>query len=175
MTIFTSRLTKGALLSCLWILASCSSFADNSLQGIKLEKPNGDILKVHNVHIGSAPDRVNVRVLMDDLEPGSHLILEVIPVVGMTDWVKNEGITDVELLAKSQVSMPAFYSKKIELKGNEKEVLEGIDVREIIKYYAGKHLWPSNILFKASLSMTKHETDLSNNFVEISLPVTPVD
>ncbi len=176
MTISTSRLTKGVLLPCLWLFASCSSFADNSLQNIKLEKSNGDILTVHNVHLGSAPDKVNVKVLIGDLAPGSHLVLEVIPIVGRTDWVKNEGITDVKLLEKSKTPMPSYYVKKIALKGDEKEVLEeGIDIREIIKYYSGKHLWPKDLLFKASLSMTEHESNLSNNFVEFSLPVAPID
>lgn len=55
------------------------------------------LLEKYNLHLSSAPDEVDVVVMVEG-QGASTLILDVLPEVSVTNWAEREGITDFKVL-----------------------------------------------------------------------------
>ena len=130
---------------------------------------------LYDPNSGLAPENVDVLVSVNGDSPYQSLLyLEVIPVVGATNWARTNGSTEQQLLQKSKTRMPAFFrrSRKLIVGGRSEITFSRINIAEIIDAYAKNGFWPAQIVFRATVYPVAGEVALSNNVMEFILTMT---
>ena len=105
------------------------------------------------------------------------MVLEVFPVVGVTNWAATEGITDTQLLEASKTRLASFFriEQRVMFKGRSEVTFGDVDLSSIIDHYTILGFWPVEVLFRASVQPIRGESSLSNNVMESRLPLKPID
>jgi hypothetical protein len=148
--------------------------------GLEGEAPGGGstILEAWDPHGGLSPSTVDVVVVVNGgLDDPVRVVLELVPVVGLTNWANTEGITDLALLDASKTSLPASVRLEQEqaVQGRTEVRFSGIDLSSIIDAYVALDLWPAELIVRATALPRADETSLRNNVLERRLPLTPMD
>jgi hypothetical protein len=135
-------------------------------------------IKSYDLHGGLAPDKVDVVVVVNG-KPSEEvsIVLEVFPVVGLTNWNQTEGITDLQLLESSKTTLSGVLrlEKTQRFEGRTDIKFVDIDLSKIIKHFTQRCFWPAELIFKATAEPVLGETALSNNVMEFKLEMTPID
>jgi hypothetical protein len=135
-------------------------------------------LKAYNLHSGLAPDNVDVvAVVNGSAMEGVTVVLEVIPIVGVTNWQATEGITETQMLEDSKTRMPVFQRLEQKVRFDKRTDVKFVNVslRDVIRQYRQKGFWPADVLFRTTIEPAAGETALRNNVMEYRLPVSPPD
>jgi len=128
-------------------------------------------------HGGLAPEKVDAVGLVNGPELEVTVLLEVLPVVGLTNWQATEGITDSQLLESSKTMLPSMLrlERTIRLKGRTEVKFSDVDLGRLIRYWRDKGYWPAEFVFRLSVEPASGETALVNNVMEFRLAVRPPD
>jgi hypothetical protein len=134
-------------------------------------------LRKYDRHGGLAPDKIDVVGVVNGREVEVRIVLEVIPVVGLTNWQETEGITDTQLLESSKTMFPSALrlEKTVRLKGRTDVKYSDVDLSRLINSWKDKGYWPAELLFRLSVEPVAGETSLANNVMEYRLVVRPPD
>jgi hypothetical protein len=148
--------------------------------GLEGDAPGGGptLLEAWDPHGGLSPSTVDVVVVVNGgLDDPVRVVLELVPVVGLTNWANTEGITDLALLDASKTSLPASVRLEQEqaVQGRTEVRFPGIDLSSIIDGYVALDLWPAELIVRATALPRAGETSLRNNVLERRLPLTPMD
>jgi len=128
-------------------------------------------------HGGLAPEKVDVVGLVNGPELEVAVVLEVLPVVGLTNWQATEGITDSQLLESSKTLLPSVLrlERTIRIKGRTEVKYSDVDLGRLIRSWRDKGYWPAEFVFRLSVEPVTGETALVNNVMEFRLAVQPPD
>jgi hypothetical protein len=132
----------------------------------------------YDLHGGLAPDKIDAIVVVNGNPPDPvTIVLEVFPVVGLTNWVETEGITDTQLLADSKTRLASVLKleKPLSVRGRTQVEFKDIDLLAIVNHYKKLGFWPAELVFRATAAPVAGETSLSNNVMELVFPVKPPD
>jgi hypothetical protein len=132
----------------------------------------------YDPHGGLAPEKVDVVVVANgNPTEGVTIVLEVFPVVGLTNWSQTEGITELQLLESSKTKLSAILrlEKALRLEGRTDVKFEAIDLLKIINHFKRLNLWPAALIFKATAEPVIGETAISNNIMEVTFAMKPYD
>ncbi len=188
------RMVVGFAVACLLlfgtVVSPASAATDIFISGLVLYTklpPNSPEAKEHGLypqitsydrHAGLAPDKIDVVVVVNGEPPGEvTIVLEVFPVVGVTNWDHTEGITEPQLLESSKTKMPSFLrlEKTLRFRGRTEVTFSDIDLSKLIKHYTQRGFWPAEAIFIATAEPIRGETALSNNVMEFKLRMNPPD
>ncbi len=130
----------------------------------------------YNLHNDAAPAKIDVVVNLEGNMP-ADIVLNIIPVVGKTDWSVREGITDLKLLESPKVEFPSIVhlEKKISASDDKQIVFQGINLDELIGRFTKSDLWPRQLIFKVGLVPHGLEDDISDNLASYTLTLDPPD
>ncbi|KLN61395.1 hypothetical protein WH96_07090 [Kiloniella spongiae] len=130
----------------------------------------------YNLHNDAAPAKIDVVVNLEG-NITADVILNIVPVVGKTDWSVREGITDLELLESSKVEFTniVHLEKKISASDDKQIVFQGINLDELIGRFTMSDLWPRQLIFKVGLVPHETEDDISDNLGSYILTLDPPD
>ena len=105
------------------------------------------------------------------------IVLEVFPVVGLTNWSQTEGITELQLLESSKTRLSGILrlENTLRFEGRTDVKFESIDLSKIINHFKQRNLWPAELIFKATAEPVIGETALSNNIMEVTFDMRPYD
>jgi len=129
-------------------------------------------------HAGLAPERLDVVVVVNGRRPEPvTLVLEVVPVVGLTNWAATDGITEPQLLEASKTALAAVVRREQQqaLNGRTEVTFAGLDLAAIIERYRALDLWPAELVLRVVAAPLAGETSLANNVMELRLPLRPPD
>jgi hypothetical protein len=135
-------------------------------------------LKSYNLHSGLAPDNIDVIAVVNGNAPeGATVVLEVIPVVGLTNWQATEGITETQMLDNSKTAMPVFLrlEQKVRFDKRTDVKFANVSLRDVIRHYRERGFWPAEVLFRTTIEPVAGETSLANNVMQYRLSVSPPD
>ena len=192
MTIFISQLIRGTVLVVLAssvYAASDVPLATNFLihkveLHYKIERSHPDyarlggypLLEKYNLHLSSAPDTVDVLVMVEG-QGATTLILDVLPEVGVTHWAEREGITDFKVLEETKTVLPSFYriERPVTLAGKTSITIKAVSLKKLINTFSANLFWPRALKFRAGLLPVKGETTLTDNVSTLDLVLDPPD
>jgi len=176
---------RGLFVACTFVLICGSSPAESQsdifLSGLILyEKlPEGSPeakeygsypqVQSYDLHGGLSPDKVDVVVVVNGKSSEEvTIVLEVFPIVGLTNWSQTEGITEAQLLEKSKTMLSGILrlEKRLRIEGRTDIKFSSIDLSKIIKHFVQRNFWPAELVFKATAEPVLGETALSNNVME---------
>jgi hypothetical protein len=131
----------------------------------------------YDQHGGLAPDKIDVVGVVNGRDVDVQVILEVFPVVGLTNWRETEGITDSQLLesSKTKLSSALRLEKTVRLRGRTEVKYADVDLARLIKSWRDRGYWPAELVFKLTVDPVAGETSLQNNVMEYRLVVRPLD
>lgn len=134
-------------------------------------------LNRYDRHGGLAPDKIDVVGVVNGKDVEVRIVLEIIPVVGLTNWQETEGITDTQLLESSKTMFPSALrlEKTVRLRGRTDVKYADVDLARLINSWKDRGYWPAEFLFKLSVEPLTGETSLANNVMEYRLVVRPPD
>lgn len=135
-------------------------------------------IKSYDPHAGLAPEKVDVVVIVNGKNSEEvTTVLEIFPVAGITNWEQTEGITELQLLDNSKVTLSGELrlEKKVLISGRTEIKFSNIDISKIIKSLVQRDFWPAELIFKAVTEPIKGETSLLNNIMEFRLQMKPAD
>ncbi|WP_085904803.1 hypothetical protein [Kiloniella majae] len=178
-----------------WVLLLCMAFVPAAFadEGVRVKEvavhyalasDHPDVARLgaypkltrYNLHNDAAPAKVDVVVDFQG-NLAAAVILNIIPVVGKTDWSAREGITDLELLESSKVEFPGILYREIETNApdDHRVVFQGINLDELIGRFTKSDLWPRQLIFKVGLIPRELEADISDNLGSYTLTLDPPD
>ncbi|MEE4379255.1 MAG: hypothetical protein V2J55_17330 [Candidatus Competibacteraceae bacterium] len=133
-------------------------------------------LKRYSLHATLAPKQLDVVVHTKGTGV-TTLVVDIAPVVGMTDWDNTEGITDMALLEKTKTTFPSVlrYTQAVTLKGDSRFTVTDVPIETIVKQFTAVKLWPRNLVFRVGLLPIAGESMLSNNVAQYELVMDPPD
>lgn len=135
-------------------------------------------VEVWDLHAGLAPRQLDVVAVVNGerAEP-VNIVLEVVPVVGVTNWAATEGITEPQLLQVSKTPLAVLVRREQQqaLDGRIEVTFEGLDLGAIIDHYRALDLWPAELVLRVVAEPLAGETALDNNVMELRLPLHPPD
>jgi hypothetical protein len=135
-------------------------------------------VKSYDLHGGLAPEKVDVVVIVNG-KPSEEvfIVLEVFPIVGLTNWEETEGITEYQLLERSKTGLSGVLrlEKKLIFKGRTEVKFLDIDLKKIINHFVQRGYWPAELIFRATAEPIAGETSLANNIIEFRFPMKPRD
>ncbi len=175
-----------------FFLASMEAFAaerDVYVSGLVLYAklaPNSVEAKEHGIyprlsrydrHGGLAPDKIDVVGVVNGRDVEVRVVLEIFPIVGLTNWQETEGITDSQLLESSKTMFPSALrlEKTVRLRGRTDVKYADVDLSRLINSWRDRGYWPAEFLFRLSVDPVAGETSLANNVMEYRLVVRPTD
>ena len=122
------------------------------------------LLEKYNLHLSSAPDKVDVVVTVEG-QGATTLILDVLPEVGVTNWADREGITDFKVLEETKTVLPSFYriERPVKLAGKIAITIKAVSLKKLINTFSSNEFWPHALKFRAGLLPVKGETTLTDN------------
>lgn len=129
-------------------------------------------------HGGLAPKVIDVvAVVNGKTSEQVVVVLEVFPVVGVTNWSETEGITDTQLLEASKTRLSAALRLEQTVKLGKRTDVKFADIglAEIVERYKKKGFWPAELIFRVTAEPVAGETALSNNVMEFKLQMVPPD
>ena len=132
----------------------------------------------YDPHSGLAPAKIDVVVVANGNPTGEvTIVLEVFPVVGLTNWSQTEGITELQLLESSKTRLSGILrlENTLRFEGRTDVKFESIDLSKIINHFKQRNLWPAELIFKATAEPVIGETALSNNIMEVTFDMRPYD
>jgi hypothetical protein len=132
----------------------------------------------YDPHGGLAPEKVDVVVVVNGITAEEvTIVLELFPVVGLTNWNQTEGITEPQLLESSKTMLSGVLrlEKRLRLKGRTDVKFSDIGLSKITKPFVRRNFWPTELVFKATAEPISGETALSNNVMEFRLQMNPFD
>jgi hypothetical protein len=134
-------------------------------------------LKRYDQHSGLAPDKIDAVGVVNGREVEVLVVLEVFPVVGVTNWQQTEGITDTQLLESSKTLLFSALrlEKTVRLRGRTEVKYPDINLGRLIKSWRDKGFWPAEFVFRITVEPVAGETALADNVMEFRLPVQPPD
>ncbi|MGH9366537.1 MAG: hypothetical protein ACRD3M_02545 [Thermoanaerobaculia bacterium] len=134
-------------------------------------------LNRYDTHGGLAPDKIDVVGVVNGRDVEVLVVLEIFPVVGLTNWQETEGITDSQLLESSKTMFPSVLrlDKTVRLRGRTDVKYADVDLSRLINSWRDRGYWPAEFLFKLSVEPVAGETSLANNVMEYRLAVRPPD
>jgi hypothetical protein len=134
-------------------------------------------LKSYDIHKGLAPERIDVVGVVNGQGVEVLVTLEVFPVVGVTNWRQTDGITDHQLLQNSKTVLASslHLTQKVRLSGRTTVKYSDIDLHGLITRWRDRGYWPAEMIFKLTVEPIMGETALSNNIIEVKLPIYPPD
>lgn len=189
---FTSRWTSafaGVLFSFLAPKEAFAAERDVFVSGLVLYAkldPNSAEAKEHgkyprlnryDKHGGLAPDKIDVVGVVNGRDVEVRIILEIFPVVGLTNWQETEGITDSQLLESSKTMFPSALrlEKTARLRGRTDVKYADLDLSRLISSWKDRGYWPAELVFRLTVEPVAGETSLANNVMEYRLAVRPPD
>ena len=148
--------------------------------GTKAAKEYGTypMIDRYDAHSGLAPHDVDVSAVVNGRDGENvTVVLEIRPVVGVTNWDKTEGITDTQLLENSKTELPCEIQKEaaVVIKGRTSVKFPDIPIGEIIRKYDKLRYWPAELIFRVAALPIRGETSLSNNVMELRFKVLVPD
>lgn len=192
MITFISRLIRGsalmALVSSAWAASPSPPTINLAIHKVelhfKVERNHPDyarlgsypLLEKYNLHLSSAPDNVDVVVMVEG-QGTTTLILDVLPEVGVTNWADREGITDFKVLEETKTVLPSFYriERPVKLAGKTSIAIKTVSLKKLINTFTTNLFWPRALKFKAGLLPVKGETMLADNISALDLVLDPPD
>ncbi|MDH5232856.1 MAG: hypothetical protein OEY38_22605 [Gammaproteobacteria bacterium] len=171
------------LIPCAGTLSAESEISEVSLQAEIYGFDQNDrmvkqykVLKSYNIHLGRNPEVAKLHVTVKGTGD-TQLVVDLVPVVGLTGWAQREGITDTKLLTESKTKMVSIQrlQKSLKLNIESSEVVFPINLAAIIEQFTQKQLWPVELHFNAGLFPTADETSLANNSKQFILTLDPPD
>lgn len=134
-------------------------------------------LSRYDRHGGLAPDKIDVVGVVNGRDVEARVVLEIFPIVGLTNWQETEGITDSQLLEGSKTMFPSALrlEKTVRLRGRTDVKYADVDLSRLITTWRDRGYWPVEFLFKLSVEPLAGETSLANNVMEYRLVVRPPD
>ena len=132
----------------------------------------------YDPHSGLAPAKIDAVVVANGNPTGEvTIVLEVFPVVGLTNWSQTEGITELQLLESSKTRLSGILrlENTLRFEGRTDVKFESIDLSKIINHFKQRNLWPAELIFKATAEPVIGETALSNNIMEVTFDMRPYD
>ncbi|MEZ5582222.1 MAG: hypothetical protein R3F37_05035 [Candidatus Competibacteraceae bacterium] len=129
-----------------------------------------------SLHATLAPKQLDV-VVQTKGHGVTTLVVDIVPVVGMTDWDNTEGITDMALLEKTKTAFPSVlrYTQTVTLTGDSHFTVADVPVGTIIGQFTAVKLWPRNLIFRVGLLPIVGESALNNNVAQHELLMDPPD
>ena len=105
------------------------------------------------------------------------MVLEVFPVVGVTNWRQTDGITDRQLLQSSKTVLASSVrlEQVIRLSGRTNVKYSDIDLHDLVARWRDHGYWPTEMIFKLTVEPIIGETAVSNNIMEVRLAINPPD
>ena len=87
-------------------------------------------LSRYDRHGGLAPDKIDVVGVVNGRDVEVRVVLEIFPIVGLTNWQETEGITDSQLLESSKTMFPSALrlEKTVRLRGRTDVKYADIDL-----------------------------------------------
>jgi hypothetical protein len=134
-------------------------------------------LKRWDRHDGLAPDKIDVVGVVNGRDVEVRVVLEILPVVGLTNWQETEGITDSQLLESSKTMFPSALrlEKTLRLKGRTDVKYADVELSRLINSWKDRGYWPAELVFRLTVEPVAGETSLANNVLEYRLVVRPPD
>ena len=92
-------------------------------------------LSRYDRHGGLAPDKIDVVGVVNGKDVEVRIVLEIFPIVGLTNWQETEGITDTQLLESSKTMFPSALrlEKTVRLRGRTDVKYADIDLSRLIR------------------------------------------
>ncbi|MDH5729141.1 MAG: hypothetical protein OEZ58_09140 [Gammaproteobacteria bacterium] len=171
-------------ISCL----ACTAFAESSITALQLKAEvlsfaenkrlakQYTMLQTYDVQMGRNPEKANLHVSVAG-NAKSFIVVDIIPVVGLTGWATTEGITNTQLLSSSKTPLASVLrlEQSVELSSGSSEAIFKIDLASIIEQFTQKYLWPVELHFNASLFPSSDESSLADNYQTFVLNLFPPD
>lgn len=127
----------------------------------------------YDLQKGMAPQSIDAIAVINGRSVDVRVTLEVFPVVGVTNWQQTEGITDSQLLEQSKTVLASALrlDRTVALRGRTEVKYSDIDLARLIKHWRDRGYWPAELIFKVTAEPIPGETSVSNNVMELRLPV----
>jgi hypothetical protein len=184
------RSIKNTVIVSILLLGFCgmSQAADIAVESIalhaKLTADNPDFeelgayprLERYSLHATLAPEQLDV-VVQTKGQGRTTLIVDIVPIVGMTDWDKTEGITDMDLLEKTKTAFPTVlrYTQAVALEGDSHFTIADVPIGKIVEQFTAVKLWPRTLIFRVGLLPIAGESELKNNVAQYEFIMDPPD
>jgi hypothetical protein len=134
------------------------------------------IIERYNLHTALAPRTVDVVVIASG-EGKTTLVLDILAVVGVTNWAETEGITDLKLLEESKTTLSSFYrfEQPVVVHGRSTFTINDVSLKTLVETFSRLQFWPRQVIFRAGLLPIEGEKRLANNINQFDLILDPPD